>query len=62
MRMLLAMNQLIAREQLRLMEANAYPNLKKNAQKSVYRKWNKEGFPQNFEKRDVRNEDLILST
>lgn len=56
-----AMEQLKARDHLLRMEASRYAQLKHDAQKKIYRKWRKLGFPQEYEQSAVKNEDLILS-
>ena len=55
-----AMNVLTARNQLRRMDASAYPNMKSKMQSKMHKQFFKEAYPENFKKKAIRNEDLIL--
>lgn len=48
-----------SRDALMRLEIISYPNLKKEAQEKIYRKYNKAAYPANFEKKNiVRLSDL----
>lgn len=57
-----AMNQIIAREHLRQMDIVQYPNLKPRDSRKRHKKWSKIAYPERFEQKVIRNEDLRLST
>lgn len=58
--MLLGMRQLKAEEQLYRMDSSLYAHMERKAMERTRKRYYKEAFPQNFEHRTIRNEDLKL--
>ncbi len=58
--MVKAMYQVKAREHLKLLECNSFSTIKKEDRDKIHRKWVKVGYPDHFEKKALKTDDMVL--